>query len=186
MKDRDVKILVAFAEGFEEIEALVPVDLFRRAGFTVVTAGVGGTEITGAHGITVACDRRIEDVGIEFDAMVLPGGGPGSKNLAASWEVNEKMLMIANSGKVIAAICAAPAVVLGPAGLLEGHKAVCFPGAEANTPGFEFGDERVCVDGNLITARAAGCAIEFALAIIAKLTDAETAKRIGEAILFNN
>lgn len=186
MQKQEVRVLVAFAEGFEEIEALAPVDLFRRAGFSVVMAGVGGTEIRGAHGITVSCDAKIEDVGLEFDAMVLPGGGLGSKNLAESWEVNEKMLMIANNGKLIAAICAAPAVVLGPAGLLEGHKAVCYPGAESNTPSFPFGTERVYVDGNIITARAAGCAIEFGLAIIEKLTNADTSKRIGDSILFEN
>lgn len=183
MKNKDIRVLVPLAEGFEEIEALAPVDVFRRAGFTVVLAGVGALEITGAHNITVACDVLIEDVGIDFDAMVLPGGGLGSKNLAGSWEVNEKMLMIANTGKLIAAICAAPAVVLGPAGLLEGHQAVCFPGAESNTPSFTFGTERVCVDGNIITARAAGCAIEFALAIIAKLTDIDTSREIGKSIL---
>lgn len=183
MSNKNIRILVPLAEGFEEIEALAPVDLFRRAGFTVVLAGVGATEITGGHGITVTCDTVIEDVGIDFDAMVLPGGGLGSKNLAGSWEVNEKMLMIANTGKVIAAICAAPAVVLGPAGLLEGHQAVCFPGAESNTPDFDFGTERVCVDGNIITARAAGCAIEFALAIIQKLTDGEVSRKIGKSIL---
>lgn len=179
-----IRILVTIAEGFEEIEALTPVDLFRRAGFEVVMAGVGKTEIRGAHDIVVHCDAKIEDVGLDFDAMMLPGGGLGSKNLANSWEVNEKMLMIANNGKLIAAICAAPAVVLGPAGLLEGHKAVCYPGAESNTPGFDFGTERVCVDGNIITARAAGCAVEFGLAIIEKLTDSQTSKKIGKSILF--
>ena len=173
MDNSHIRVLVALAEGFEEIEALTPVDLLRRAGFTVVVAGVGGTEITGTHGITVKAEQLIDDVGTDFAAMVLPGGGLGSKNLADSWAVNEKMLMIANSGGVIAAICAAPAVVLGPAGMLEGHKAVCYPGAETNTPGFAFGTDRVCVDGALITARGVGCAIEFSLAIIEKLADAQ-------------
>ena len=185
MDNKDSRVLVALAQGFEEIEALTPVDLLRRAGFTVVVAGVGGTEITGTHGITVKADQRIEDVGTDFAAMILPGGGLGSKNLADSWEVNEKMLMIANSGGIIAAICAAPAVVLGPAGMLEGHKAVCYPGAETNTPGFDFGTDRVCVDGSLITARGVGCAIEFSLAIIEKLADAQLSEQISKRILFS-
>ena len=180
-----IRILVALAEGFEEIEALAPVDIFRRAGYEVVLAGVNGMEIRGTHDIIVKCDKRIEDVGVEFDAMVIPGGGLGSKNLAASWEVNEKMLLIANNGAVLGSICAAPAVVLGPAGMLEGHKAVCFPGAESNYPGFEFGTERVCVDGNLITARAAGCASEFTLEIVVKLSGSEKANSLAKRILFN-
>lgn len=184
MSRKDTRILVALAEGFEEIEALAPVDIFRRAGYTVVLAGVGGLEIAGAHGIKVRCDQLIEDVDTGFDAMILPGGGLGAKNLAASWDINEKMLLIANNGSIIAAICAAPAVVLGPAGLLEGHKAVCFPGAESSTPHFEFGTERVCVDGNLITARAAGCAIEFALAVVEKLSGAKVADELADRILF--
>ena len=184
MNKEQTKVLVALAHGFEEIEALAPVDIFRRAGYHVVLAGVNGLQIKGAHDIVVHCDQRIEDVGTDYDAMVIPGGGLGSKNLAASWEVNEKMLLIANNGSLIAAICAAPAVVLGPAGLLEGHKAVCFPGAESNTPGFHFGTDRVCVDGNLITARAAGCAIEFALAVVEKLSGRETADMLAERILF--
>ncbi|NCU26858.1 DJ-1/PfpI family protein, partial [Candidatus Nomurabacteria bacterium] len=140
--------------------------------------------IRGAHDIIVTCDTKIDDVGVDFDAMILPGGGLGSKNLANSWLVNEKMLMIANNGGKIAAICAAPAVVLGPAGLLEGHKAVCYPGAESHTPDFKFGTERVCVDGSIITARAAGCAVEFSLAIIEQLIDSEASNRVAQAILF--
>jgi 4-methyl-5(b-hydroxyethyl)-thiazole monophosphate biosynthesis len=184
MSEGNIKVLVALAEGFEEVEALTPIDLLRRAGFTVVVAGVDGTEIVGTHNITVKADIRIEDAGTDFDAMILPGGGLGSKNLANSWEVNEKMLMIVNSGGILAAICAAPAVVLGPAGLLEGHKAVCYPGAETNTPGFAFGTERVCVDGSLITARAVGCSIEFSLAIIEKLAGSELKDQIAKRILF--
>ena len=185
MKHSEIRILVALADGFEEIEALAPVDILRRAGYTVVLAGVGKLHITGAHGITVVCDTLIADAGVDYAAMILPGGGKGSKNLAASWEVNEKMLLIANTDSIIAAICAAPAVVLGPAGLLEGHRAVCYPGAEANTPGFPFASDRVCVDGNLITARAAGCAIEFALAIVEKLSGPEARETIDKAILFS-
>lgn len=185
MRTNGIRVLVALAEGFEEIEALTPVDILRRAGYSVVIAGVGQTAVTGGHGVTVVCDCTIENAGTEFDAMVLPGGTLGAKNLAASWAVNEKMLLIANSGSVIASICASPAVVLGPAGLLEGHRAVCYPGTEVHVPAFTFGEERVCVDGNLITARGAGCAVEFALAIVEKLSDTDERDRIAKAILFD-
>ncbi len=186
MKNSNIRVLVALAQGFEEIEAITPIDILRRAGYEVVIAGVGGLEITGAHTITVRADILIEDAGIDYQAMILPGGGLGSQNLAASWAVNEKMLLIANSGALLAAICAAPAVVLGPAGMLDGRKAVCFPGAESNMPDFEFGTERVCTDGNLITARAAGCAVEFALAIVSKLSGVQLSDELAETILFEN
>lgn len=170
MQNRNIKILVPLAHGCEEVEALGPVDVLRRAGFTVVTAAVGGElEIVGAHDIVMKADILIEEADTNYDAIVLPGGGKGSQNLADSWTVNEKLLMIANSGAVVAAICAAPPVVLGPAGLLNGRKAVCYPGSEEFYPEFEFGEERVCVDGNLITARGPGVALEFALAIVEKL-----------------
>lgn len=185
MSNSPKRILVAIAEGFEEIEAITPIDLLRRAGYEVVTAGVGGDQIKGAHDLTICCDTTIEEAGTDFDAMILPGGGLGSKNLAASWSVNEKILLIFNSGAVLGAICAAPAVVLGPTGLLDGRKAVCFPGAESFAPNIKFGEERVCVDGNLITARAAGCAIEFSLAIIERLSGGEVAQKISEQILFS-
>ncbi len=111
MSSQKVRVLVPLANGFEEIEAITPIDIFRRAGWDVVVAGVGGLEIEGAHGIKVCCDTLIDEVGVDFKAIVLPGGGLGSKNLAESWAINEKMLLIANSGGLIADICAAPAVV---------------------------------------------------------------------------
>ncbi|MDX9809414.1 MAG: DJ-1/PfpI family protein [Sphaerochaetaceae bacterium] len=181
---RTKRALVVLAEGFEEIEALAPIDILRRARVEVVVAAVGELIVAGSHGIKVECDVLIKDVGTDFDVMVLPGGGMGAKNLAASWLVNEKMLMMASSGAIIASICASPAVVLGPAGLLEGHKAVCYPGAESHYPSFSFSDERVVVDGNLITARAAGCALEFSLAIVESLMGREVRDTVAAAILF--
>ena len=111
MSSKKVRVLVPLANGFEEIEAITPIDIFRRAGWDVVVAGVGGSEIEGAHGIKVLSDTLIDDVGTDFDGIVLPGGGLGSKNLAESWAVNEKMLLIANSGGLVAAICAALSVI---------------------------------------------------------------------------
>ncbi|MFA7671996.1 MAG: DJ-1 family glyoxalase III [Sphaerochaetaceae bacterium] len=184
MKNKNIKVLVPLANGSEEVEALGPVDVLRRAGFTVVMAAVGGSlEIVGAHEIVIKADILIEDAQTDYDAIVLPGGGLGAQNLASSWAVNEKLLMIANSGSVVAAICAAPPVVLGPAGLLNGRKAVCYPGSEVNYPDFSFGEERVCVDGNLITARGPGVALEFGLAIVEKLASKSVAERLEKQML---
>lgn len=184
MNNKQIRVLVALAHGFEEIEAITPIDLLRRSGIDVVIAGVDDKVIVGAHDISVVADVLIDDVGIDYDAIILPGGGVGAKNLSESWLVHEKMLLIANNGGLVASICASPAVVLGPSGILHGHKAVCYPGSEVNTPDFNFGTERVCVDGNIITARAAGCATEFALAIIEHLVDKKMSEKIAKAILF--
>ncbi len=178
------RVLVVLAHGFEEMEALTPIDLLRRSGLSVTVAGVDDIQIKGAHDITVVSDMLIDDVGVDYDAIVLPGGGLGAKNLSESWMVHEKMLMIASTGGLVASICASPAVVLGPSGLLNGHRAVCYPGSEASSPEISFSEERVCVDGSIITARAAGCATEFSLAIIEYLLDRDSRDRVASAILF--
>lgn len=179
------RVLVTLAEGFEEIEALAPVDILRRAGAEVIIAGVDGEVITGGHGIKVVPDARIEDVDTDFDAIILPGGGLGAKNLSESWLTHEKMLLLVNKGALLASICASPAVVLGPAGLLNGHQAVCYPGAEEHSPDFTFSDMRVCVDGNLITAQGAGVAVEFALAIVEHLFDKTLRDSLSRSLLHN-
>jgi 4-methyl-5(b-hydroxyethyl)-thiazole monophosphate biosynthesis len=177
------KVLVVFAEGFEEIEGLVPVDLLKRAGAQVVMAGVGSREITGSHGIRIVCDIEVSEADSNYDCMVCPGGMPGSVNLAHSWEVMQRVVKVAEHG-VVCAICAAPAVVLGPAGLLDGRKAVCYPGQEAACPSVRFSDERVLVDGGVITARGAGCAVEFSLAIIEKLFGKAKADSVSAGIIW--
>ena len=177
------KAIVFLADGFEEIEALTPVDYLRRAGVEVTLAGVSKTEITGSHGITVKTDIAVTEalVSEKFDALVVPGGMPGSTNLAASAAV-EKLLKDAESrGAVIAAICAAPVVVLAKAGLLKNRRYTCYPRMEndlakfagsnykALTDGAVHLEERVVVDGNLVTARGPGVAEEFALTLVEKL-----------------
>ncbi|MDD2232431.1 MAG: DJ-1/PfpI family protein [Sphaerochaetaceae bacterium] len=163
------KVLVFLADGFEEVEAMTPIDVLRRLKAEVIVAGVGSLDICSSHGIHVRCDVLDSDVKGSFDCVVLPGGMPGSVNLAASWPVNEKAIQTAAGGGIVAAICAAPAVVLGPAGLLEGHNAVCNPGMESAFPDFKFTDQRVLVSGTIITAQAAGCAMDFSLAIVEAL-----------------
>lgn len=177
------KVLVVFAEGFEEIEGLTPVDLLKRAGAEVDTAGVGAREVTGSHGIRITCDMEVSQAAFDYDCIVCPGGMPGSVNLAHSWEVMQRLVQVAEHG-VVCAICAAPAVVLGPAGLLDGHKAVCYPGQEAACPAVRFGTERVMTDGNVITARGAGCAVEFSLAIIEKLLGKARADKVSADIIW--
>jgi 4-methyl-5(b-hydroxyethyl)-thiazole monophosphate biosynthesis len=179
------RALVFLAEGFEEVEAVTPVDFLRRAGIEVTTVAVGNDKtVTGAHGVPVVADKTMADIaGLPYDAVVLPGGMPGSKNLAVSDGVNAVIREAAAKGKPIAAICAAPVVVLAPAGLLAGKKFTCFPGMEKDAADAVWREEPVVVDGNLITSRGAGTAALFALAVIEHLLDKEAAEKIGKSTL---
>lgn len=179
------QVLVFLIDDFEEVEAIAPIDLLRRAGCNVVTAAVGTKDriVNGAHGIPIVADVMEKDIPEQdFDCVFVPGGS-GSLNLPKSAFVKQQLLKARKNNAVIAAICAAPAVVLGPFGLLEGHKAVCFPGMEKSFPSFAFGSDKVVSDGELITARGAGVAVEFALAIIAKLFGEKAAEEMAERIV---
>lgn len=175
-------VLVVLAHGFEEIEAIVPIDLLRRSGAKVVVAGLDDYLIRGAHNINVQCDVLFSDVADHaFDCIILPGGSKGSENLAASAQVMTKIVSVAQEG-IVAAICAAPAVVLGKTGLLEGKTVTGFPGTEALCENLVLSDRGVEVDGNIITAQGVGSATEFALAIIESLFDADERTAIAEQI----
>lgn len=174
-------VLVVLAEGFEEIEAITPIDLLRRSGAKVTVAGLSGLTVHGAHGICVVCDKLLSECNEEYEALVLPGGGEGSMNLASSFAVLELAIKTSQKG-VVAAICAAPSVVLGKTGLLDGKRVTGFPGSECE--GLVLENEKVITDGNIITAQAAGSAVDFSLAIITKIFDAETAKKIGKQIYY--
>ena len=175
---------VLLADGFEEVEALTPVDYLRRSGVEVTTIGVTGPSVTGGHGITVKADRGLEAIKADYDCVVVPGGGKGSENLAASPEVAALVKRQMAAGKLVAAICAAPAVVLhGSCGVLAGRRFTCFPGLETRVSGATFVDDRVVADGNLITSRAAGCAGEFAYAIINALVGEDAADALAEKVL---
>ncbi|NBK20808.1 MAG: DJ-1/PfpI family protein [Spirochaetia bacterium] len=174
-------VLVVLAEGFEEIEAITPIDLLRRSGAKVTVAGLSSLTVHGAHGIGIVCDKLFSECSEEYDALVLPGGGEGSKNLASSFPVLELAIRTSQKG-FVAAICAAPSVVLGKTGLLDGKRVTGFPGS--GFEGLVLEDEKVLTDGNLITAQAAGSAVEFSLAIIAKIFDEKTAKKIGRQIYY--
>jgi 4-methyl-5(b-hydroxyethyl)-thiazole monophosphate biosynthesis len=175
--------ITILADGFEEIEAITVIDLLRRAGIDVTILGLDGIEVRGARDIRVKADAILRDFGGTFDALVLPGGMPGTNNLAASEEVLEMVRMANSRGKICAAICAAP-MVFARAGILDMKKATCYPGCESMLVGAQLSADAVVKDGNIVTSRAVGTAIPFALELIEMMADKETAGKIGTAILY--
>ena len=176
-------VLVFLANGFEETEAVAPIDILRRNGKKVVTVGVGEEVITSAHGITVVPDVTELDIALsdEIDMIVLPGGMPGTLNLEKSRTVQDSIDFCAANGKYIAAICAAPSII-GKKGLLKGRKATCFPGFESFLEGAQFTGAPVEQDGNIITARGAGVAIEFGLKLAEMLSGKPASDKIRESM----
>jgi 4-methyl-5(b-hydroxyethyl)-thiazole monophosphate biosynthesis len=178
------KVVILLAPGFEEVETVTPFDYLRRAGLEVKFAGIGGREIPSSRGMVIRADLLLEEVrAADFDAVVVPGGQPGSNNLAATPLVLELIKTLSAAGKVVGAICAAPAVVLGKTGLLTGRRFTCFPGMETQVTGGHFTEDRVAVDGNIVTSRAAGTSAEFALALVTLLAGSEAADKIVAATL---
>lgn len=176
-------VAVLLAEGFEEVEAITPVDFLRRAGLDVRVVGVDGLSVRGGHNIVVSADVLLSDADHEFDAVVLPGGLPGAQRLGASDAVRRLVEDVAAAGGLVAAICAAPAVVLGSMGFLAGKRYTCYPGFEKQVEDGEFSSERVVEDGNLITSRGPGTAAEFALALIGRLVAPEVAEDLRRGTL---
>ena len=158
-------IYVFLAEGFEEIEALATVDILRRAGMDVKTVSVTGKfEVTGSHGITVTAD--VSEISLaDIEAVVLPGGMPGTLNLKASDMVQNAIKYAFDNNKLMCAICAAP-LVFGNAGFLKGKKAACYPGFEKELIDAEVVYDPVAANGNIITSRGAGTAHLFAFEIL--------------------
>ena len=179
------KAVVLLAEGFEEVEAVTPIDYLRRAGIEVSVVSVSDNLIVkGSRNIEVKAETALSQLPPgEYDAVIVPGGLNGSKNIAASSEAGALLKKTAEAGKLICAICAAPALVLSPLGLLKGKNFTCYPGMEKEAQDGVWKEERVVIDRNLITSRGAGTAGEFAIAIIEKLTDEETSKKIAESVL---
>lgn len=178
------KVLVILADGFEEIEAVTPIDILRRAGLDVVVAGLGKTEITGTNGLTVRAEIALEAFEGLPDAVVLPGGARGASNLSESAAVKALLTRMRDEKRLIAAICAAPALVLGRHGFLDGKKATGYPGYEKNFgPRVTFSESRVVSDGDIVTSRGPGTALEFSLEIVRRLVDAPTAAVILEQTL---
>jgi len=179
------RVFLLLAPGFEEVEAVTPLDLLRRAGLEVTSLGLGSRNITGSHKIEVKADLCLgEEEGLA-DAIVVPGG-KGSEFIAANEEACKLILEHEKAGKLLAAICAAPAAVLAPLGLLKDHRYTCFPGWETSVREGEFVGGPCVVDGLLITAKGVGAAADFSEAIIAKLLGAEKAKEIHHQTVQKN
>lgn len=181
------KVAVLLAEGFEEIEAVTPIDFLRRAGIEVVVAAIDGETVCGSHGVRLSADQKAEDLNPnELDGIVLPGGMPGAANLASSAVVERLVRAMVDSNKLVAAICAAPAKVLAPMGVLAGKRATCFPGDEAAFPvEVSFTEARVARDGEVITSRGAGTAAEFAEEIIRYFKGNEAALEVHRRTVQN-
>lgn len=165
-------IYVFLADGFEEIEALAPVDFLRRAGVDVSVVGVTGKICTGAHNIKVETDILIDEIKLD-DALlgvVLPGGMPGAYNLDKNPVVHKAVDYCVENNLIVAAICAAP-FILGKKGVLKGKNATCFPGFEEYLEGANVLADGVVTNGNIITAKGAGVAWEFGAAINSRATD---------------
>lgn len=160
------------ADGFEEIEAIVPLDVLRRLSFDVISVSVSDKkEVAGAHGITVTADKTISQTDLDAaDMYILPGGMPGTENLLKCGELCRALERANGRGAYIGAICAAPSV-LGKLGILKGRKATCFPGFESALSGAEVTGAAFQISGNIVTARGAGCAHDFAFALSSLLTD---------------
>lgn len=175
---------IFLADGFEEIEALTVVDVMRRAGMNVKTVSITTNNVvTGAHGIPVTTDTLINDIdATQAEWLICPGGMPGSSNLAECQVLNEMLRNQAQNGK-IAAICAAPAVVLAPLGILDGKKATCYPGFEKHCQGAIMQDTSVVALDNIVTANGPSAALRFALAIVANSMGSNIAHQVGSGML---
>jgi 4-methyl-5(b-hydroxyethyl)-thiazole monophosphate biosynthesis len=190
------RAVVLLAPGFEEVEAVTPVDYLRRAGIEVISAAVGAggesREVSGSHGISLRADAVLEELAAEaggfpalcrtLDAVLLPGGMPGASNLAASGAAAALLKAMAREGKTVAAICASPALVLAPLGLLRGKRFTCYPGMERGLEG-TWSEEAAVIDGSLITSRGAGTAGAFAIAVITQLLGEETGRKTARSVL---
>lgn len=181
------KVYIFLANGFEEIEALTVVDLLRRASIeTSMISITGSMEVKGAHNITVKADALFENTEFnDADLLVLPGGMPGTAHLMEHKGLDELLREFHMKNKNIAAICAAPSV-LGAKGLLAGKRATCYPGFESKLTDSIIVELDVVEDGNVITSRGLGTAIDFSLSLINKLIDKETAKRIADGIVYKH
>lgn len=176
-------IYVFLADGFEETEAIAPIDMLRRAGAEVVTTGIKSGTVRSSHGVTVRCDADESRVKTDesMEMIVLPGGMPGTLNLEASPTVRSAVEYCVNNGVPIGAICAAPSI-LGKMGVLKGKEATCFPGFEKYLEGARLSDKKVVTDGNITTAAGAGVAVEFGLELVRVLMGGEKSAEVKAAI----
>lgn len=175
------------ADGFEEIEALAPADIMRRAGMTVHTVSItDNPNVKSAHGVEIKADKLISEIdGNDADWLILPGGMPGATNLAACGQLNDMLKNQWFKGGNIAAICASPAVVLAPLGILRGQRATCYPTFKADIikGGAHYGDQRVVESGNLLTANGPSSALMFGFAIVSATLGNDVASSVASGML---
>lgn len=179
-----IMIYVFLAQGFEEVEALAPIDLLRRCGKEVITVGVNDNIIVGSHNIPIVTDTITQEIKLDdtLEMIILPGGMPGTINLENDPAVQEAIDFCVKNDKFIGAICAAPSI-LGHKGILKNKKAVCFEGFENQLEGADISKDSVMADGNIITARGAGVAIQFGLKLVEVLISKERSDTLKAAIL---
>ena len=181
------KVYEFLATGFEDIEALIPLDIMRRAGVDFKTVSItGDLYVESAHGVSIKADMLIEDADMsDADLIMLPGGLPGATNLNAHNGVKKAIIEHNVRGKMIGAICAAP-MVLGGLGMLEGKRATCYPGFEKYLEGAEYTNELCTVDGNITTGEGPAAALPYAYKLLAALTDAKTADGIADGMMYKH
>ena len=182
------KVYVFLANGFEDVEALIPVDVLRRGGVEVVTVSIveGSQVVETAHRVQVVADAMFEDCDFaDADLLMLPGGMPGASNLNAHDGVRKALLRQVASGKRVAAICAAP-LVLGGLGLLRGKRATCYPGFEQTLDGATYTADLCTVDGNVTTGEGPAAAFPFAYALLEQLVSKQMADQIAEGMRYKH
>ena len=182
------KVYVFLADGFEDVEALIPVDVWRRGGLDVVTVSISDFPLVqSAHGVNIEADVMLEQCDFsEADLLFLPGGMPGATNLFECEEVCKAVVDQHAAGKKVAAICASPAVVLAPLGILDGKKATCYPGFEQALVESTYTADLVTVDGNVTTGEGPAAAFPFAYELLSQLVDKQTADQIAEGMRFKH
>lgn len=174
------KVLVPIADGSEEIEAVTIIDVLRRAGADVTVAGVRNLQITASRGVKLEADKLItECMGKSWDLIALPGGMPGAENLRDSKDLESLLLSQAENNCWIAAICAAPAVILAPLGLLSDRRATCHPSFIERLDNATASRDRVVIDGYCVTSQGPGSALELSLALVRILFGTEKVKEVA-------
>ena len=184
MPDHSEKsVLVPLLEGFEEIEAVTIIDVLRRAGVSVIVASARAGAVAGSHGIAITADVALDAVdAADLRMIALPGGMPGAANLAADPQVQHLIESLRARDQYTCAICAGP-IALGAAGVLEGRTATCYPGFEGGLSGARAVEDRVVVDGKIVTSRGPGTALEFALTLVGLLAGPEVERELHQGML---
>ena len=184
------KVYVFLADGFEDVEALIPIDVLRRGGVDVVTVSIMDFPlVASAHGVNIEADIMFEQGDFDdADLLMLPGGMPGASNLFQHTGVCKAVMAQFAAGKKVSAICAAPAVVLAPIGVLNGKKATCYPGFEKSLAeaGATYTGDLVTVDGNVTTAEGPAAAFPYAYELLTQLVDKKTSDQIAEGMRFKH